>query len=231
MKCGVLSDLHGILPEIKERCDVYLICGDIMPLKMQRNVPQSEKWLKTEFAEWINNLPCKDVFMVGGNHDFALANMYRDSYKKASVLYIPTAYKITLLDNECEEYLFEDRKYTIWGTPYCKIFGNWAYMYEKETLIEAYSTMPEYCDIVISHDAPKLCGVGTINRGPRSGIEAGNSWLADEMLRKHPRYTFCGHIHSGEHKLQTLDDMKMANVSLVDETYAETFKPLYLDVK
>lgn len=61
--------------------------------------------------------------------------------------------------------------------------------------------------------------------------DAGNPWLADEMLRKHPRYTFCGHIHSGEHELQTLDDMKMANVSLVDETYTETFKPLYLDVE
>lgn len=56
-------------------------------------------------------------------------------------------------------------------------------------------------------------------------------WLADEMLRKHPKYTFCGHIHSGEHTLQTFDDMKMANVSLVDETYTETFKPLYLDVE
>lgn len=61
--------------------------------------------------------------------------------------------------------------------------------------------------------------------------DAGNPWLADEMLRKHPRYTFCGHIHSGEHELQTFDDMKMANVSLVDETYTETFKPLYLDVE
>ena len=58
----------------------------------------------------------------------------------------------------------------------------------------------------------------------------GKMLVADEMLRKHPRYTFCGHIHSGEHELQTLDDMKMANVSLVDETYTETFKPLYLDV-
>ena len=103
-------------------------------------------------------------------------------------------------------------------------------MYDPEILIKAYESMPEHCDIVISHDAPKLCGLGVIHQ--RFGREdAGNPWLADEMLRKHPRYTFCGHIHSGEHELQTLDDMKMANVSLVDETYTETFKPLYLDVK
>lgn len=103
-------------------------------------------------------------------------------------------------------------------------------MYEPETLIKAYESMPQYCDIVISHDAPKLCGLGVIHqRFDRE--DAGNPWLADEMLRKHPRYTFCGHIHSGEHTLQTFDDMKMANVSLVDETYTETFKPLYLDVE
>lgn len=103
-------------------------------------------------------------------------------------------------------------------------------MYEPETLIKAYESMPQHCDIVISHDAPKLCGLGVIHQR-FDQEDVGNPWLADEMLRKHPRYTFCGHIHSGEHTLQTFDDMKMANVSLVDETYTETFKPLYLDVE
>lgn len=231
MKCGVLSDLHGILPEIKERCDVYLICGDIMPLKMQRNVPHSEKWLKTEFAEWINNLPCEFVYMVGGNHDFALANMYKDKFKKSSILYAPTKYKLTLLDNEAVDLYFEDKKYTIWGTPYCKIFGNWAYMYEPETLEVAYATMPEHCDIVLTHDAPRLCGVGTISQGFNAGVEAGNTWLADEILRKHPKYVFCGHIHSGEHTLQTLDDIKLVNVSLVDERYKLTWDPLVINIE
>ena len=54
MKICVTSDLHGILPKIEEPCEVVLICGDIMPLRMQRNIPQSEKWLKTTFAEWMH---------------------------------------------------------------------------------------------------------------------------------------------------------------------------------
>lgn len=69
MKICATSDLHGFLPEI-ESCELVLICGDIMPLRMQRNIPQSEKWLKTTFAEWVNNLPCESVIMVGGNHKF-----------------------------------------------------------------------------------------------------------------------------------------------------------------
>lgn len=231
MRICVTSDLHGILPKIEEPCNVVLICGDIMPLCMQRNIPQSEKWLKTTFAEWVNDLPCESVIMVGGNHDFALANMYRQPLKISSILTQPTNGKLKLLDNEETHITDENGKdYTIWGTPYCKIFGNWAYMYEPETLIKAYESMPEKCDIVISHDAPKLCGLGEIHNGAWAGTNAGNPWLADEILRKHPKYTFCGHIHSGEHNLQTLDDMKMANVSLVDESYVKYFNPLYLDV-
>ena len=104
-------------------------------------------------------------------------------------------------------------------------------MYEPETLIEAYSTMPEHCDIALSHDAPKLCGVGTITQGFQSGVDAGNPWLADEILRKHPKYVFCGHIHSGEHTLQTLDDIKLANVSSVNEQYKLVNNPLILNIE
>lgn len=42
MRICVTSDLHGILPKIEEPCTAVLICGDIMPLRMQRNIPQSE---------------------------------------------------------------------------------------------------------------------------------------------------------------------------------------------
>lgn len=231
MKICVTSDLHGILPKIEEPCEMVLICGDIMPLRIQRNIPQSEKWLKTEFADWVNNLPCEAVVMVGGNHDWCLFNMYQDFLKQNAILRTPTNGKLILLENNIYTHISSSGgTCTIWGTPFCKQFGNWAFMYEPEVLIEAYKTMPEYCDIVISHDAPKLCGLGVIHQR-FDQEDVGNPWLADEMLRKHPRYTFCGHIHSGEHELQTFDDMKMANVSLVDETYTETFKPLYLDVE
>lgn len=229
MKVAALSDLHRYLPEVPE-CDVLLICGDITPLKIQRNIPQSKKWLSHEFADWINEAPCERVYMVGGNHDFALASMYRNSVSKSTILYGPTNGKLVMLDNELSIFTDNDGKtYLFWGTPYCKIFGNWAYMYEPETLKEAYARMPEGCDIVLTHDAPKLCGLGVIHqRFDRE--DAGNPWLADEIMRKHPKYVFCGHIHSGEHNLQTLDDIKMANVSFVDESYMAAFEPLIIEL-
>lgn len=232
MLIGALSDLHGYLPEAVEPCELLLICGDVIPLRIQRNIPQSEKWLSTTFAQWVNDLPCKIVIMVGGNHDFALANMYRDRFRYASILGKPTSSKVVMLDNECYEHYDDNGElYVIWGTPYCKQFGNWAYMYEPETLKEAYATMPENCDIVLTHDAPKMLGLGEIHSGAWAGTDAGNPWLADEILRKHPKYVFCGHIHSGEHNLQTIDDIKLANVSLMDESYTPTYKPLYINVE
>lgn len=69
MRIGATSDLHGILPEI-EPCELFFICGDIMPLSVQLNMPASLEWLKTEFIPWANNLPCKHVIFIAGNHDF-----------------------------------------------------------------------------------------------------------------------------------------------------------------
>lgn len=156
--------------------------------------------------------------------------MYKDPLKKYSILTQPSNNKLYMLDNMTVTYISDDcNQYRIWGTPFCKIFGNWAYMHEPEILKAAYESMPERCDIVISHDAPRLCGLGVIHqRMDRENV--GNPWLADEIMRKHPKYTFCGHIHSGEHELQTLDDMKMANVSLVDERYEVAYEPLYLEI-
>lgn len=90
--------------------------------------------------------------------------------------------------------------------------------------------MPSDCDILISHDAPRLLGLGEIHEGAWAGEDAGNTWLADEIMRKQPKYCFCGHIHSGCHGIQEFNGMKFSNVSLVNEDYVVSYKPLYLNV-
>lgn len=55
-------------------------------------------------------------------------------------------------------------------------------------------------------------------------------WLADEIMRKQPKHCFCGHIHSGCHGIQEFNGMKFSNVSLVNEDYVVSYKPLYLNV-
>ena len=56
MKIACISDLHGNLIQYPskywdglEECEVLFICGDILPLKIQYNMPKSREWLLTEF--------------------------------------------------------------------------------------------------------------------------------------------------------------------------------------
>lgn len=56
------------------------------------------------------------------------------------------------------------------------------------------------------------------------------TWLADEIMRKQPDYCFCGHIHSGNHELQEITGIHLANVSLVGEDYNIHYEPLYLNI-
>lgn len=224
MKICAISDLHGFLPSVKP-CDLLLICGDIMPLDIQTNMPLSLYWLSINFKDWIESLPVDHVVMIAGNHDFVFE---RSEHRAKTAL---DCGKITYLKNESFTYTSNDgEQVTIFGTPYCKIFGNWAFMREPEYLIEKYSEIPERVDILISHDAPKIGGMGMINEGRWCGEDAGNPYLAEAIKLKKPKYVFCGHIHSGEHKLTELDNTKLHNVSIMNERYAPLNEPLYVKI-
>jgi len=75
MRCVVMSDLHGQLPfgEIP-KCDVVLIAGDIMPA-INHSFSVQDYFLKHVFSPWCESLPCKRVFFIAGNHDFALRGL------------------------------------------------------------------------------------------------------------------------------------------------------------
>lgn len=222
MKIIATSDLHGTLPEIKTEFDLLLICGDICPV-WNHNRHYQEEWLNTDFADWIKSLPYKNalsrVVCIAGNHDFYLEGAGRS--------------QMTKFKNNCGnqfvylrngEYDFEyltDRgldTIRIFGTPYCKPFGSWAFM--RENLSKYYDEIPEGIDILISHDAADINEMGYIHEGRWSGTNAGNKALADCIKRVKPKYYFCGHIHSGNHKFEDIDGVKCANVSLMNERYS-----------
>lgn len=231
MKITAISDLHGLLPEI-EPCDVLLICGDIVPIKVQSSTPKSEMWLGGEFTQWINNLPCQHVIAVWGNHDFIGMHMGSNILGKQrfdTCLGKPTKYKIEFLDGNYTNVIVGDEEITIWGSPWCKPFGTWAFMLEEESLVERYSSMPKNCDIVITHEAPRIGKMGIIQQGQSTGFKAGSKVLADIIKDRQPRYAISGHIHSSEHTLSKYKgggNTLYATVSLLNERYEHTYKPL-----
>jgi Icc-related predicted phosphoesterase len=239
MRIGVTSDLHGYLPEI-EPCDILCICGDICPTT-NHSLEFQKSWLENEFFNWCKNLHTEIIF-IAGNHDFIFQN---EEYKKQlfpkieipkytseriiqSQKGILTSYwPATYLENESIT-IHMDQTIKIFGTPYCKQFGNWAFMRDNKTLDDKYSEIPDDVDILLSHDAPRLLDAGVILDSDDQ-FNAGNPILADYVLVRKPKYVFCGHIHSGNHNLQTVENTQIANVSLVDENYQPVNKVLYFD--
>ena len=236
MMTGIaLSDLHGYLPKIEEAFDLMLLPGDVCPVRDHRR-PFQENWIKTDFAEWVKSLPFKNetsrVIMCGGNHDVCLEGM---SHSRKKEIEAAAGGRLEILENEGtvvtinegEEDGFVD--YQVFATPYCKRFGNWAFMRDYDRLDKYYSFIPSGMDFVISHDAADINGLGLISLGPYSGTNAGNKILAEHIKRAKPKYYFCGHIHSGNHSLTDVDGTKMANVSIMDESYYPSNPPLIFE--
>ena len=222
MKVIVTSDLHGHLPTIKEKAELLLICGDILPLNIQRDCKESRIWLINDFTDWCNSLNVEKIIFIAGNHDFIFERNSTDMFGIFNN-------KIKYLQNNSYDYLSDEGIiYKIYGTPLCKKFGNWAFM--DYDLTKAYKAIPNDCDILISHDAPDLCNLGVINEGWNKGVNAGNKILAEAIIEKHPKYVFCGHIHSGNHIVSDYNGIKLCNVSLLNESYHPTNYPVTIEI-
>lgn len=234
MKVIALSDLHGHLPLIQERFDLMLLAGDVCPV-WNHNRHYQENWLKTDFAEWVKSLPFADgmsrVVMCAGNHDF-----FYESAAKYRIFEVEEACgrRLVYLENSSMIFNGDDEdgipaQYKIFATPYCKRFGNWAFMRDEDRLRKYYEEIPSDTDILISHDAADINDLGMIRMGTYSGTNAGNTILAEYVKNVKPKYYFCGHIHSGNHEMADIDGIKMANVSIMDENYKPVYSPLIFD--
>lgn len=226
MKVCVTSDLHGFLPEI-EPCELLLICGDIVNLSYQRYSKSCKRWYTKVFQPWIDTLSCDKVLFIPGNHEVGVEG-HEDEYRKL----FSSTNKATILLHDYYEYLSNDGIiYKIFGTPYCKIFGNWAFMRTNSDLKEKFSEIPEGLDILLTHDvAYGYADQSLQDTGWGTEEHFGTVELRDAILEKKPKYHFSGHIHTADHNPIMIGNTKHYNVSYVDETYTPTFKPLYIEI-
>lgn len=245
----VTSDTHGYLPTIDEPFDLLLISGDVCPAHDHYFAFQKE-WIEKTFVDWVNNaLPFRDeygkVVMIPGNHDFVFERWHQPDFDHLKRL---TDGRLIVLKNTQYdfEYLDEEegiKTVKIFGTPYCKIFGNWAFMVGEDTLRKKYAEIPEGIDILLTHDAPKLNKLGLIQEGWNAGVDAGNAILDEAIREKKPHYVFCGHIHSGNHNFELVNVnqdagedeeevlVKMANVSYINERYRPAYDIIKFEYK
>lgn len=221
-----VSDLHGNLPIITEEFDLLLLAGDITPAEWGYGSKGVQwDWLSNEFKNWIDTLPYKHswskVFIVPGNHDKVFEAL--TDAERIELEHMLGARCVLLIHEEktftavAEDESLVD--YRIFGTPYCKVFGTWSFMRYDSFLRTAFAEIPEGLDFLVTHDPPTLNDLGKITQGRQKGKEAGNEILAERILEVKPKYVFSGHIHSGNHKFEEYEGIKMANVAYVNEYY------------
>lgn len=223
MKICSIADLHGILPEI-EKCDTLLIAGDISPLHIQTNMPAMDYWMKKTFVNWVKQLPTDKVILVAGNHDFYLQKCGKltiseiESLCEGKLHYLENI--STTIDN-----------ITIFGTPYCHMFGNWPFMLLDSQLEEKYLNIPDKIDIVLSHDAPygvsDICFDVPTHKNDR---HFGNYPLRKRLLEIDYKYCVHGHLHSSNHEWEELGTGKVINCSILNEDYELNYKPIYFEL-
>lgn len=237
MKVTAISDLHGNLIDI-EPCDLLLICGDISPLDIQRDYIQMTKWIFNEFREWIMKVDCSTVLLTPGNHDFWFEKMINQSN---TYLFNKL---IILIDGEEKVYNSTDDKwYKIYGTPWCKQCGPWAFMANHAELVKKYEKIPKDLDILMTHEASNLAEVGTTHDNGTE-IQYCCAALTDEIKRKKPKYALCGHVHTGNHNITACPvydyvfqeetewtNVRVANVSILDESYSIYFRPTTFELQ
>lgn len=234
MKIIAISDLHGYLPTIEEQADIMLIAGDISPLRIQGSKVLMQEWMEEEFIPWINELKVEKVFLVAGNHCF-----YFQGISKSKILLLEkeTNYKLKYLKNETTTYIDENgESWTIFGTPYCHIFGNWPFMLSEEALAEKFKEIPEEVDIIISHDPPYGVGFHDCNLQKAYSRSTGPEHLGNKPLREQLEKTkfklgVFGHIHSSDHNPTEFRGATVVGVSLLDEYYQPTYKPFIIELE
>ena len=221
MRILAISDLHGYLPDLKDykTCDLLLIAGDLIPVDIQDDYKASENWFKTTFTEWANNIRenslIEKILFIGGNHDKWLCNFPQ----KASYLFDLLGYVTYLQDMS---YYFKGIH--IYGTPWCTQFYDWSFMKENHELELIAKTFPKVVNILLCHDMPYT----GINFGPNDSETWGNRPWRDYIDRCTPNIVIHGHFHNSP-KHVNLEYTDIYNVSILNNNYVPTYKPIIID--
>lgn len=223
MKFLAISDLHTYLPTITEEFDLLMICGDVCPDEETKY--QQGDYMKTTFANWVKSLPFKTpwskVIFVPGNHDG-----FFDGYSGIGdkmIIEHNAGGRLVILNHDIYEFEYPVSdgidSLTIFGSPYCKRFGNWPFMVDNETLEKKYSQIPDNVEILLTHDSPNIDKLGAVTDENSRFYNpfAGNDVLVKHIDRIKPIIFHSGHIHSGNHNFHQYNGIWMANVSYVDE--------------
>ena len=139
------------------------------------------------------------VIGIAGNHDWPFQNSPK-AIKEADLPW-------TYLQDSSTTF----KGLNVYGTPWSKEFGDWAFMKDELRLTGKWNMIPDDTDILICHGPPKYYGDRTWD-GRFEGSE-GLTWRIGQVS---PKLVVFGHIHEGRGDWQ-FGDTRLANVTLMDK--------------
>lgn len=255
MKIIALSDMHGDLPVISQNCDVVCICGDVVPLSIQRNIPASVEWMRKDFRGWCDSIDCKNIVIVAGNHDFVFETLSEDWYNIKNKEQKPSIpcwkdfqcdidhYRDLSLHQYVEKVLnFSDRMVylqdsiieidgkTFYGTPHIPELSGWAFYEPDEKLEDLFSMIPDKVDVLLTHSPGKFVNYTGVSLEKYTQPECGSVVLTRCVQKKEIGLWLCGHVHSGNHHVEKYGNTLTANVSIKSEGYKVVYDPLVIEI-
>ena len=237
LRICAMSDLHGTLPFANnynlEQSDITIICGDTVPLDYQRSDELTEDWFANEFREWVIQFPTKYIILIAGNHDFWMFKHNKEYVQQKFQEWFMG--KVIYLEDEMYEY----KGIKIYGCPWCTGPYNWAFSpgnkpYRPVVLIDKYYEQIPDCDILITHQPPKIGDIGKSFYWTTYAKDWGSEELRLAVKNKKIGLLLCGHVHSGQHARTTYPtpccDTIFYNVSMLNEDYQPMYEPRYLEI-
>lgn len=199
MKIACISDLHGHLPDLSAHdFDILLIGGDICPTSSHK-VAFQRQWLDTIFRKWLDAISVP-VVSIAGNHDFIFQNA-PDTVPKLDWTYL-------------EDSGAEVLGLKIWGSPWQKWFGGWAFNAKEQDMKKKWDMIPDDTDIFLLHGP--AYGLGDCVMSDNEHV--GSPSLRERIGVVQPKLVVYGHIHEG-HGQYELGSTIVVNASYLNERY------------
>lgn len=205
MKIALISDTHGMLPEIPKEARIVIHAGDIGVDHDPIN------WFRDVLYPWARKVG-KPIYATFGNHD-------RIGERHAVPAGCPS--NLDFL-TDCAVGI---QGVNYWFSPWSVQFFDWAYMADEATLAKKYARIPDDTEVIVSHTPPN--GYGDRNA---QKLRCGSTALAERCnALKRLRYVICGHIHEG-HGKYLMGDVGVINASIVNEFYKPVHRPIVIDL-
>lgn len=205
MRLALISDTHGMLPQIPADVDAVIHAGDIGVDRDPVN------WFRDVLYPWAARVG-KPIYATFGNHDRIGERHAVPAGKPAN---------LHLLVDEAAEI----GGVAFWFSPWSPRFFDWAFMADEDTLAKKYARIPDHTEAIVTHGPPFGAGDVTTMK-----LRTGSTALTERIAHlPRLRLVVTGHIHEARGEYQ-LGAVRVLNASYVNEFYKPVHRPMVIDL-